>query len=98
MVVLQQDVGCAGSEGERERDSGDQKPDMGGHRWEGLVLCLPHTQLAGERNPEPKQAVLSQLKPAGSLLSLSALRHIPATYCSRSASDLWLQLLFVGLY
>ncbi|ERE74994.1 T-cell surface glycoprotein CD3 epsilon chain-like protein [Cricetulus griseus] len=33
----------------------------------------------GERNPEPKQAVLSQLKPTDSLLSSSALRHIPAT-------------------
>lgn len=45
-----------------------------------MVLGLPHTLLAGERNPEPRQALLGQLKPADSLFHLSALRHMPADF------------------
>lgn len=45
-----------------------------------MVLSLPRTLLAGERNPEPRQAILGQLKPADSLLHLSALRHMPADF------------------
>lgn len=87
-VVKQQDVGCAGSEVERGAVAAREQT-VGGQWGEGLVLSFPHTLLAGERNQEPRQAALSQLRPAGSLLSLSAIRHIPAT-SGLFFHDIWL--------
>lgn len=65
------------------------QPESRGHWGEGLVLSLPHTLLAGEQNPEPRPAALSQLRPAGSFLSLSAIRHIPAS-SGLFLHDIWL--------